>query len=138
MGEVLKHKVPNYATNYRNYIAKQSTGSLRIGLQTLNESIESYCYSVLGAQAQTRVSIVNQGAANLKTQVVFRQLVDDSVINNRITTWISNMRKAVSDCNTTLNLAISPSIWLLGCDMIILKHRIPGYNNVLLRASEKV
>ena len=51
MGEVLKHKVPNYATNYRNYIAKQSTGSLRIGLQTLNESIESYCYSVLGAQA---------------------------------------------------------------------------------------
>lgn len=81
MGEVLKHKISYYQTNYRNYVAERSTGFTKIGLQTLNETIESYCYAVLGAQAKTRVSIVNQGASSLQTQVVFRQLVHDSVVN---------------------------------------------------------
>ena len=32
MGEVLKHKVSNYATNYRNYVAEHSTGFMKIDL----------------------------------------------------------------------------------------------------------
>lgn len=47
------------------------------------------------------------------------------------------MRRAISDCNSTLDLAISPSTWLLPSNMVILKEIMPGYNNTLLRASER-
>ena len=66
IGELLKHKVSNYATNYCSCVAGHSTGFTKIGLQTLNESIETYCYAVLGSQAKTRVSIVNQGASTCR------------------------------------------------------------------------
>ena len=53
-----------------------------------------------------------------------------------MTVSISSMRKARSDCSVTLNLAVSPSTWLLQSDMVILNERIPRYNNTLLRVSE--
>ena len=47
------------------------------------------------------------------------------------------MRRSFSDCNSILNLAISPSSWLLPSNMIILEKRILGNNNTLLKASEE-
>ena len=43
------------------------------------------------------VCIINKGASSLQTQVVFRELVHDAVVNYRITTWIASMRTAISD-----------------------------------------
>lgn len=45
------------------------------------------------------------------------------------------MRRAISDCNITLNLAISPSTWLLGSNMVILKESIPASVQQRLAAS---
>ena len=50
---------------------------------------------------------------------------------------MSNMRKAISDLNQVVNLAVSPQTFLLPSDMTILNERIPGYSNVLFGASEK-
>ena len=41
------------------------------------------------------------------------------------------MNRAITDTNIILNLAISPSLWLLSNNMIILKKPVPGYNNRL-------
>ena len=48
------------------------------------------------------------------------------------------MNKAVSDTNVVLNLAVSPSLWLLPSSVVILKNPIDGYNNKLRIASEKM
>ena len=40
------------------------------------------------------------------------------------------MNRAVTDTNVVLNLAVSPSLWLLLSSMI-LKNLIPDYNNHL-------
>ena len=65
------------------------------GTELLNQSIESYIYSVLVAQARTQQSIYGLRASALETQRVFRQIVEDSIINYDTSTWINNMNQAL-------------------------------------------
>ena len=131
------NKNPSPKAHYKLFILKKSNGFTSFGLKTLNNAIASFCYSILGAQARVRASIVNNGAISLQCQDVFRQIVRDTIANHDITVAVSNMRKSISDCNQTVNMAVSPSTFLLPSNMKILKKRIPGYNNVLLTAEEK-
>ena len=48
------------------------------------------------------------------------------------------MRKAIKDTNVVLNMAITPGITLIPSNMIILKDKVDGYNNVLTLATNKM
>ena len=87
-------------------------------------------------QARTRQSIFGPRASALETQKVFRQIVEDSIINYDTSTWINNMNQAISSTNVVLNTAISPTLWLIPSSLIILKNPIEGYNNKL-KVSDK-
>ena len=131
------NKVPSPKVHYKLFILKKSNGFTSFGLKTLNNAIASFCYSILGSQARIRASIVNKGAISLQCQDVFRQIVRDTIVNHDVTVGVSNMRKSISDCKQIVNVAVSPSTFLLPSNMKILKERIPGYSNVLLTAEEK-
>ena len=53
---------PNDINDYKMFIATTTDGLNKIGQKLLRQSIESYMYAVLGAQAKTRWSIVGEGA----------------------------------------------------------------------------
>ena len=122
--------------DYRKFVPSASDGLTKKGTELLNASIEAYLYSILGAQARTRQSIVSNRASSLETQKVFRKIVEDSIVNYDTTTWINNMNVAVSATNVVLNTAISSTLWLIPSSMIILKNPIEGYNNRLKVSSE--
>ena len=124
--------------DYRRYVPVKSNGFTKIGIQYLNESIEAFLYSILVAQARIKQSIVSNRASALKTQQEFRKIVEDSKIYYDVTTWISKMNRAITQTNIILNLAISPNLWLLSNNLIILKDPIAGYNNSLKTARENV
>ena len=90
---------------------------------------------MLGAQAQTRWPIVGQGAKSLQTQQIFHRLVQDTIAQDNPSKAISDMRKAIQDTNVVLNMAITPGIILIPSNMIILKNKVEGYNNVLTIAT---
>ena len=92
-------------------------------------------YCVLGAQAQTRWPIVEKGAMSIQTQEVFKKLVADTIIQSNQSITIANMRKAIADTNVILNMAITPRIILVSSDMIILKNKFEGFNNLLTLAT---
>ena len=92
-------------------------------------------YCLLGAQAQTRWPIVGQGAKSLQTQQIFHRLVQDTIAQDNPSKAISDMRKAIQDTNVVLNMAITPGIILIPSNMIILKNKVEGYNNVLTIAT---
>ena len=48
------------------------------------------------------------------------------------------MNMAVTTTNVVLNVAISPSVWLIPLSLIILKHPIEGYNNKLKTSNENM
>ena len=57
--------------DYKTFVPKFSTGLIKKGTELLNHSIEAYIYSILGAQARTRQSIVSGRASALEMQKVF-------------------------------------------------------------------
>ena len=79
----------------------------------------------------TKQSIYSDGVSALETQQEFRSKVEGSVLNYNVSTWINKMSRAIIDTNILLNIAVSPSLWLLSNNLILLKNPIPGYNNRL-------
>ena len=58
----------NSDTDWMTFIREDSDSLTRTGQKLLQLAIESYVYSVLGAQTQTRQPILGQGAKSLQTQ----------------------------------------------------------------------
>ena len=110
-------------------IKEDSDGLTKTGQKLFQLAVESYVYSVLGAQAQTRWPIVGQGAKSLQTQDIFHRLVKDTIAQDDPGKAISDMRLAIKNTNVVLNLAISPGLILIPSHMIILKEKVTGYNN---------
>ena len=129
---------PNDINDYEKFIATTTDGLTKIGQKLLQQSVESYVYAVLGAQAKTRWSIVGEGAKSLQTQEVFRTIVKETIAQSNVTITISNMRTAIANTNVILNMAISPGMILVPSNLIIQKEKIPGYNNVLTLATDKM
>ncbi len=129
---------PNSINDYKMFIATTTNGLTKIGQKLFQQSIESCVYSILGAQAKTRWSIVGEGAKSLQTQDVFHKIVKESLVESDVTITISNMRTAIETTNVVLNMAISPGMILVPSDLIIQKKKIPGYNNILKLATDKM
>ena len=123
-------------TDWMRFIKDDSDGLTKTRQVLLQLAIESYVYSVLGAQAQTRWAIVAQGAKSLQTQQIFHRLVKDRMVQDNPTKLISDMRTAIKDTNVVLNMATTPGIILIPSNMIILKDKVEGYNNVLTLATK--
>ncbi len=129
---------PNSVDDYKMFIATTTNGLTKIGQKLFQQSIESCVYSILGAQAKTRWSIVGEGAKSLQTLDVFHKIVKESLVESDVTITISNMRTAIETTNVVLNMAISPGMILVPSDLIIQKKKIPGYNNILKLATDKM
>ncbi len=136
--EYYKGTVNYSTTDYKSLIAQSTTGLTKIGQKLFQQSIESYVYAVLGAQAKSKWPIVGEGAKSLQTQDVFHTIVGEMINENDVTTTISNMRTAIKSTKVVLNMAISPGMILVPSDLIIQKEKIPGYNNVLTLATDKM
>ena len=61
-----------------------------------------------------------------------------AIAESDVTIMISNMRTAIASTNVVLNMAISPGMILVPSNLIIQKEKIPGYNNVLTLATDKM
>ncbi len=129
---------PNDVNDYKMFIATTTDSLTKTGQKLLQESTESYVYSVLGVQAKTRWSIVGEGAKSLQTQDVFHTIVKETIAQSDTTITISNMRTVIASTNIVLNMAISPGMILVPSNLIIQKEKIPGYNNVLTLATDKM
>ena len=136
--EKITGQSPKDVNDYKMFIATTTDGLTKIGQKLLQQSVESYVYAVLGAQASLRFPIVGEGAKSLQTQDKFRTIVKETIAQSDVTITISNMRAAIASTNVVLNMAISPGMILVPSNLIIQKKKIPGYNNVLTLATDKM
>ena len=133
---IYRAAIEHSGTDYRSFIAFHSEGITPIGQKLFQESLESFNYCILGAEARTRWSIVGKGAKSSQTQDVFRKIVESTIIQNDATVLISNMRRSIQATNVVLNLAVVPNVILMPSNFVILSKKIKGYNNVLTTATE--
>ena len=87
--------VPNYAQ-----------GITRPGLARINQSIEAYCYCILGAQAKTRSTIHGFSGGAIETQREFLDHIKDSIVRKNISDSIQRYQEAIADTRTRLDFLL--------------------------------
>ena len=136
--EKITGQSPKDVNDYKMFIATKTDGLTKLGQKLLQQSVESYVYAVLGAQASLRFPIVGEGAKSLQTQDKFRTIVKETIAPSDVSVTILNMRTAIASTNVVLNMAISPGMILVPSNLIIQSEKIPGYNNILTLATDKM
>ena len=66
---------------FEHFVPNHAQGLTPEGLARINQSIEAFCYCILGAQADSRTSILGSDGSNRNTQKDFRELIEDAIIN---------------------------------------------------------
>ena len=120
---------------YEYFICPISHGLTSAGLSRINQSIESFCYSILGAQVNIRSSITGSQGSSIETQREFLSLVEDAIRNPDISKSVQRFQLAIESAKVRLDLAISPGTWLLPSKMDVNTESVVGYNNKLKKAT---
>ena len=120
---------------YEYFICPISHGLTSAGLSRINQSIESFCYAILGSQVDVRSSIAGSQGSSIETQREFLVLVEDAIRNPDISKSVQRFQLAIESAKVRLDLAISPGTWLLPSKMVVNTESIVGYNNKLKKAT---
>ena len=121
----LEHFVPDF-----------SSGLTQRGLGRINRSIEAFGYCILGAQANTRSSIIGTTGTVINTQTDFLVLVDDAIRTLTVSSEPVKYQTAIEMTKVRLNFAVARGVMLLPSRMIINKESVVGYNNNLRRTTD--
>ena len=120
---------------YEYFLCPVSHGLTSAGLSRINQSIESFCYAILGSQVDVRSSISGSQGSAIETQRQFLSMVEDAIRNPDISKSVQRFQLAIESAKVRLDLAISPGLWLLPSKMVVNTESIVGYNNKLKKAT---
>ena len=126
---------------FEHFVPNQTSGLTLSGLGRINRSIEAFGYCILGAQANTRSSILgnvdNAGTAR-NTQHDFLVLFEDSIKTLNVSNEPVKYQNAIQATKVRLNFAVARGVLLLPARMIINTESVVGYNNNLRRATDEM
>ena len=114
----------------------QTSGLTVNGLGRINRSIEAFGYCILGAQANTRSSILGNLGTARNTQTDLLVLMEDSIKTLSVSSGPVKYQDAIEATKVRLNFAVGRGVLLLPSRMIINTESVVGYNNNLRRATD--
>ena len=120
---------------YEYFLCPVSHGLTSAGLSRINQSIESFCYAILGSQVNVCSSIAGSQGSSIETQREFLSLVEDAIRNPDFGKSVQRFQLAIESAKVRLDLAISPGTWLLPSKMVVNTESVVGYNNKLKKAT---
>ena len=136
MGNLVPYIENTEARNqYEYFLCPVSHGLTSAGLSRINQSIESFCYAILGSQVDVRSSISGSQGSAIETQRQFLSMVEDAIRNPDISKSVQRFQLAIQSAKVRLDLAISPGLWLLPSKMVVNTESVVGYNNKLKKAT---
>ena len=120
------------------FIPSDSHGLTSAGLSRINQSIEVFVFTILGAQVNVRSGITGNSGSAVEVRREFLALLEDSIRKPNISASIQRFQLAIQESRVKLDLAISPGTRLLPARMVINTASKIGYNNDLRRASPQM
>ena len=123
-------------TQFEHFVPNQTSGLTLNGLGRINRSIEAFGYCILGAQANTRSSILGNLGTSRNTQTDFLVLIEDSIKTLTVSNGPVKYQDAIQATKVRLNFAVGRGVLLLPSRMIINTESVVGYNNNLRRATD--
>ena len=119
-----------------HFVPDHSSGLTLNGLGRINRSLEAFGYCILGAQANTRTSILGSSGTARNTQTDFLVLVDDALRTLTVSNGPVKYQDAIQATKVRLNFAVGRGVLLLPSHMIINTESVVGYNNNLRLATD--
>ena len=119
-----------------HFVPDQTSGLTLNGLGRINRSIVAFGYCILGAQANTRSSILGSSGTARNTQTDFLVLVEDALKTLTVSNGAVKYQTAIEATKVRLNFAVARGVLLLPSRMIINTESVVGYNNNLRRATD--
>ena len=123
-------------TQFEHFVPNQTSGLTLNGLGRLNRSIEAFGYCILGAQANTRTSILGNLGTARNTQTDFLVLIEDALKTLIVSSGPVKYQDAIQATKVRLNFAVAQGVLLMPARMIINTESVVGYNNNLRRATD--
>lgn len=118
------------------FILDKSEGFTRPGVERLNDSIRTYVWALLSAQARTRTSILGRGTA-FDAQKQFLANVDDAISSPvDLPTSISRYQDVLQYARSKVDFAFGCGLYMAPSDMNLRVGKIVGYNNEIIIATE--
>ena len=121
---------------YENFVPRSSKGLTPIGLGRINQSIQAYGYSILGAQANARKAIIGASGGAQNAQQDFLMLVKDAIKILDVSNGPSKYQTYIEKTRVRLNLVVARGTLLLPARMIINTESVVGYNNNLKQSTD--
>ena len=119
-----------------HFVPDHTSGLTLNGLGRINRSIEAFGYCILGAQANTRSSILGNLGTARNTQTDFLVLLEDSIKTLNVSNGPVKYQDAIQATKVRLNFAVDRGVLLLPARMIINTESVVGYNNNLRRETD--
>ena len=114
------------------FIPDKSEGFTQAGVERLNDSIRTYVWAILGAQAQTRSNIFKAGTG-FDAQKQFLANVEAVDIPSSIARY----QKTLQYASSPLDFVFGLGIYLAPSDMALHPGNVQGYNNEIVIAGSE-
>ena len=114
---------------WTTFVLDKSEGFTQAGVEPLNDSIRTYVWAILGAQAQTRSNILKTGT-RFDAQKQFLANIKDAIASPvDIPSSIARYQKTLQYASTPLDFVFGIGLYLSPRGMALHPGNIQGYNN---------
>ena len=117
------------------FILDVSQGFTHPGVERVNDSIRTYVWAILGAQAQTRSAILGIGTA-FDAQKQFLANLEDSIASPvDLPSAIKRYQDVLQYAGSEVNFVFGIGLYMAPGDMLLRVGRVAGYNNEITIAT---
>ena len=134
--DYVKQDQPNADEAWRQFILDKSHGFTHPGVERINDSIRTYFWAILGAQAQTRTGILGAGMA-FDAQKQFIADVEDAISSPvDLQSVIKRYQDTLQYARTQANFVFGMGLYMAPGDMLLRIGKVAGYNNEITIATQ--
>ena len=134
--DFIKQDFPGADEAWRTFILDKSDGFTQPGVERLNDSIRTYVWAILGAQAQTRTGILGTGTA-FDAQKQFLANIEDAISSPvDLPSAISCYQDVLQYARSEVNFSFGASLYMAPSNMLLRVGNVAGYNNLIVVATE--
>lgn len=124
------------AEAWTGYVLNKSNGFTQPGVERLNDSIRTYVWAVVGAQAQTRTRILGTGTA-FDAQKQFLANVEDAVSSPvDLPSAIKRYQDVLQYAGSKVDYCFGIGLYMAPSNMLLRIGQVAGYNNEIVIAGK--
>ena len=117
------------------FVLDVSQGFTQSGVERINDSIRTYVWDILGAQAQTRSQILGIGTA-FDAQKQFLANLEDTISSPvDLPSAIKRYQDVLQYAGSEVNFVFGIGLYMAPSDMLLRVGRVAGYNNEITIAT---